>query len=326
MYDLFKKRIMGSAIGKFIVMTFFPFLIPFIMDIPDEWMIFKLKLCILFILIILNFLLSYKIIKYTEDEASESFSDRARRNAFSNAYNLIYEKKRLLSKRSYDNASGIPVVAFPYSVFDHIESICLELVRIVSELTEIEEEHISVNFIYHYAYSGVEPDGRKWKWIVGKDTDANIEKMIEKENSAYHSLIYGIQNNTLKSEYREKIFSLKANDKSKLADQKQYFFSSRDKAHGCRGSFFGRKILFVNNCDTFVESILIISTYGKCFLDIIGNDCNESAFWNVLEEDIFPYFERLIEYELGLLYLRHREKLNNKSAQEPLKIENKQNK
>ena len=81
--------------------------------------------------------------------------------------------------------------------------------------------------------------------------------------------------------------------------------SKRDDAHDNEGSVFASKILFGNNATHFVEGILIVSTYGKRF--ITNNNCeySESELKNLILEELFPYYQRLLEIELGMLYLRH---------------------
>ena len=94
------------------------------------------------------------------------------------------------------------------------------------------------------------------------------------------------------------------NDKLELEKEKHYFMSVRDRRHNNIGSIFAIKVMFSNNAQSFAEGILFISTYGKRFVE--DNDHEKiDQLRRLFIDDLFPYYQRLLETELGMLYLKH---------------------
>ncbi len=103
------------------------------------------------------------------------------------------------------------------------------------------------------------------------------------------------------------INSVFCNDKKELEKKSHYHMSSRDIAHNKTGSVFAVKIIFGNNATLFIESVLLVSTYGKQFIGETNEEYTEKELENLLLEELFPYYQRLLETELGVLYLRHKD-------------------
>ena len=97
-----------------------------------------------------------------------------------------------------------------------------------------------------------------------------------------------------------------------LINQNFYYLGEKDKRHKNYGSISAHKMSFRNNNKVFATSYLIISTYGKKFYDNSENCefASELEFEEVLFEQVIPPFRKLIETELGLMYMRHTARLS----------------
>ena len=139
-----------------------------------------------------------------------------------------------------------------------------------------------------------------WKWITGKDSTASfdLKELVNRKDSYYHYLVAN-----------DKTASFE-NDKVKLINQQRYYVSEKDGRHKKYGSISAHKMSFKHNNYTFCTGYLIISTYGKKFYDYYDENefRSEAEFEEILFEQIIPSFRKLIETELGLLYLRHNER------------------
>ena len=74
------------------------------------------------------------------------------------------------------------------------------------------------------------------------------------------------------------------------------------------GSVFSIKLAFGNNSTTFVEGIITVTTHGKYFTEHMDIENASDVLRNMIIDEIFPYYRKLIETELGLLYIRHTSK------------------
>lgn len=193
-----------------------------------------------------------------------------------------------------------------YNPHRYLERVCDEIKSLISEITHIDLEYLSVSFIYKYPkysednFENEYDKWQGWKWITGKDSTANFEldELVNRKDSYYHYLIAN-----------DKVTSFE-NDKSKLIAQQHYYVGEKDNRHKMVGSISAHKMSFRNNNCTFCTSYLIISTYGKKFYNSYGENEfeSESEFEEVLFEQIIPPFRKIIETELGLLYMRHNER------------------
>ena len=71
------------------------------------------------------------------------------------------------------------------------------------------------------------------------------------------------------------------------------------------GSVFSIKVAFGNNATTFIEGIITVTTHGKYFTENMEIDNSSNLLRNMIIDEIFPYYRKLIEAELGLMYIRH---------------------
>lgn len=51
-----------------------------------------------------------------------------------------------------------------------------------------------------------------------------------------------------------------------------------------------------------------MSSYGKRFVES-GSEYDIDELKNILLEELYPYYQRLLETELGMLYLRHEKRV-----------------
>lgn len=183
-----------------------------------------------------------------------------------------------------------------YNPHRYLERICDELKSLISDITDIELEYISVSFIYQYPPFS-QDDWSGWKWITGKDPTStyDLNELIRRPDSYYH---YLISNNTATS------FD---NDKAKLIP-KHYMVGEKDTRHNTYGSISAHKMSFRNNNSTFCTGYLTISTYGKKFYSDFeyNNFKSLNEFEQILFDLVIPPFRKIIETELGFLYMRHK--------------------
>lgn len=157
---------------------------------------------------------------------------------------------------------------------------------------------MAVTFIYHYIYSNATDEDISWRWVVGKEstTRTPLDRFVERENSLYHYIIGGDNGHQINSVF--------CNDKKDLAYEGHYYMSPRDKDHNKIGSVFAVKVIFGNNAESFVEGVLLVSSYGKRFVEN-NSHFDKDELKNLLFEELYPFYQRLLETELGVLYLRH---------------------
>jgi len=88
-------------------------------------------------------------------------------------------------------------------------------------------------------------------------------------------------------------------------DNGKYYVSARDCRHNKTGSFFVARIMFSNNAKSFCEGIIMVSSYGKKFVEEEDN-YSVDEMKRLIIDNIFPCYQRLLETELGMLYFRHK--------------------
>lgn len=121
-----------------------------------------------------------------------------------------------------------------------------------------------------------------------------IKSYIDDRNTTFGAILY---------KGNDKIYS---NDKATLAHELLYKLSARDADNGNSGSIFSARIIFCNHNESFVESIITVSSYGKRFYDKNTNpDLDEKEVRNIIVDEIFPCYQKMIENELAMLYLQH---------------------
>lgn len=284
---------------EFLVTTAIPFVIPFIKEIPKQYIHDLLKIIIMSVALIIDMAFIYKLYKQRNTEEYESWSSGITRDAYSNAYELNEKKRDYLKSKSYDSAFFIPGSAIPYNVRDYIGEICKNFGGTIAKITGIAKEYVSVSFIYHYIYTDASEEDLKWRWIIGKESNTRIDlnEFVSRKRTLYRYM--------LSDPYGKKLNIVFCNDKRSLAHEHHYHISIRDGDHSANGSVFAARITFGNNSTSFVEGIMIVSTYGKRFIQRKGSGFSSRQLKNVIVEEIFPFYQRLLETELGVLYLRH---------------------
>ena len=278
----------------FLIQTVIPFALPFILEIPDELISIWIKIPFLFLASFIDLKLIFLLDEKQEKDIKVNFENQIARYAYSSVYELNERKRDYLVKSSYDNNFSIPKNALPYDVHEYISEICKSFKNVISQITGINKEHISVSFIYKYTYNETKIEDLQWRWVTGKEPTMKtpLNNFIEIKDSVYYFLINGTETVVF------------CNDKLELEKDKHYFMSVRDTRHNKIGSIFAIKVMFSNNAQSFAEGILVISTYGKRFVE--NNDQEKiNQLRRLFIDDLFPYYQRLLETELGMLYLKH---------------------
>lgn len=309
--------------GKAIAFTVAPFGIPLILSLVPDSLINSLgKMVIVILLFVIDI---YWVMKITVRDSKELY--RAREKADTNKKYYISRKvlNRLSNcervkggfiqdetyKKHYDYIENVLL----YNPHRYLERVCDEIKTLISDITHIDLEYVSVSFIYKYPNDKTTKDHelnkwQGWKWITGKDstTSLGLNEMINRNDSYYHYLIA----NDMVTSFE--------NDKSRLIERQKYYVGEKDNRHNTYGSISAHKMSFRNNNYTFCTSYLIISTYGKKFYTPYDENefCSEEEFQEVLFEQIIPHFRKVIETELGLMYMRHKERNSkHKNKKEP---------
>jgi len=290
-----KKQYNNKILKEFILFTICPFFIPFINEISSSLINYKLKWIMILGIALIDFWFAYRTLINKENELKDDYIQKSVRFAYSGAHEIIERKRDSLAHETEFNRINIKKNILPYDIHLHINDICREFKKVISSITQINNEYISTTFIYRYAYIGCSEKENQWKWIGGREPISNcdLNDLVKKENTTFYNIING---NT------HYIFG---NSKEELAQQKLYHLGRRDEMYNNIGSVFSIKIAFGNNFTTFVEGIITVTTHGKKFIDNMNIDNAEKVLRNMIIDEIFPYYRKLLESELGLLYLRH---------------------
>lgn len=284
---------------EFIICTALPFCIPYIGKIPDTWVVQPVKNILICICLGIDLFFAWKYYKRFENEKLKEVSNKINSESYSNACEICKRKRDYIINKTYEKDCHIPKEWIPYDVHNYIAEICNNFCNTIAQITSTDKRYMDVTFIYRYKYDSKDQDACSWKWVSGKaaTTTVELDKFVNQEGTLYNYLINGDN-----GEISDSIF---CNDKIKLEENRHYHMSKRDKAHNKIGSVFASKIAFSNNATQFVESILVVSSYGKRFIDDKITEYNESELKNLIFEELFPYYQKLLETELGMLYLRH---------------------
>lgn len=292
------KIIKGKFIREFLISTVFPvFISIFFSEATDGHFSPQAKIIIGLILVAINGFLLFWQYRNSNQERQEVLNNKINTVAYTNAHQLSERKRDYIVLKSYEEKYSLTKEVIPYNVLEYISEICRNFRDTISQITSIPQEHMSVTFIYHYDYNGATEDDRSWRWVVGKEfsTRTALDKFIERETSLYNYLINGEDG---------KVNSIFCNDKKDLAYKGHYYMSPRDKEHNKIGSVFAVKVMFGNNGGNFVEGVLLVSSYGKRFVEK-DSKYTEEELRIILFEELYPYYQRLLEAELGMQYLKH---------------------
>lgn len=290
-----KKARISKTLKEFIFFTVCPFFIPFINQIDSSLINNWVKWALIIGLSVTDFYFAYRTLKVKENCLKDDYIQESVRFAYSGAHEIIEKKRDSLAHETEFNRIEIKKNILPYDIHLHINDICREFKKVISSITQINNEFITITFIYRYTFVGCSDDEKKWKWICGKEPTSNcdVNEFVKKEDSTFYKII------------NSDGFYIFGNSKEELAKQKLYHLGERDKMYNNIGSVFSFKVAFGNNFTPFVEGVITVTTHGKQFtdnMDIIGA---EKVLRNMIIDEIFPYYQKLLESELGLLYLRH---------------------
>lgn len=290
-----KKQGKNKMLKEFVLFTVCPFFIPFINEISTSLINNKLKWLMIIGFALIDFGFAYRTLMTKEKDLRDDYIQKSVRFAYSGAHEIIERKRDSLAHETEFSRIDIKENILPYDIHLHINDICREFKKVISSITQINNEFISTTFIYRYAYIGCSEKENQWKWIGGREpiSDCDLNDLVKKEDTTFYNIING------NAHY---IFG---NSKEELAKQKLYHLGRRDEMYNNVGSVFSIKIAFGNNFTTFVEGIITVTTHGKKFIDNMDIVDAEKILRNMIIDEIFPYYRKLLESELGLLYLRH---------------------
>lgn len=289
-----KRHLVGLCIS-IVIPTCFTLLN---MEIAEELISKALRISIIVILLLIDAILIVHYYRNSEKERNDASENKIKSIAYSNSVQLGERKRDYIINETYGKSYNIPKDNIPYDVHNYIAEICRNFRDTVSQITSIPQEYMAVTFIYHYVYPDATDEDQKWRWLVGKESSIKVplDRFVERENSLYHYIINGTDG------YQVNIVF--CNEKKDLAYEGHYYMSARDKDHNKIGSVFAVKVIFGNNATSFVEGILLVSTYGIRFVER-DSDFDKSLLKHLLIEGLYPFYQRLLETELGVLYLRH---------------------
>lgn len=312
--DGFMRKEVWKSCTKAFTFTIVPLGIPLIFTIvPDSFINNNGKIFVVVLLFIID---TYCVMKITvkEDEeliaAKEIINTNKKYQISRKILNRLSNCEKIKGgyiqdetyKTHYDYKENILL----YNPHRFLERVCDEIKTLISDITHIDLEYVSVSYIYKYPKKGKNIDEdecekwKDWKWITGKESTANfnLNELVKRKDSYYHYLIANDKTTSFE------------NDKAKLINRQNYYVGEKDRRHKNYGSISAHKMSFRNNNNTFSTSYLIISTYGKKFYDTTTDSEfeSESEFEEVLFEQVIPPFRKIIETELGLMYMRHIER------------------
>lgn len=153
----------NKVLKDFILFTIIPFIIPFIIDIPDMLMDISIKWTIIFFIAGIDFYFSYKSLLEKKRDNNKEYIQKSIRHAFSGAHEIIERKCDVLSHETEVNRINLKDNVLPYDIHSQIGDICKEFKKVMSSITQINNEFISVTFIYRYVYNGCSQNDNQWK-------------------------------------------------------------------------------------------------------------------------------------------------------------------
>lgn len=184
-----------------------------------------------------------------------------------------------------------------YSAHEYIEEICSNIKSLISNITDIDLDSLSISFIYQYP-----ANNSKWKWITRKNSTINRElhDFVVDEHS--HSYFNYIITNNFSTHFEH--------NKERLVREGHYWISESDKRFSILGSIASYKMSFIKNEITLVVGYIVISTYGRTFVEKESEGTKVNEFNDLLTNKIIPSYRSLIETELGFMAERHCKKEN----------------
>lgn len=195
-----KKFIKDNGIYEWIFITLIPCVAPLISLIPDIYISANAKNIMLALIAIFSMIISIIILRKKQKKIKLNNTNEITAFAYTSAYKTIQNKRNRLLQRTYDNKTNSDKINFsenilPYNVHDYIEYICYELNALVSQITSINYEYLSVSFIYRYS-EDTDKNDTNWKWITGKEieTKLDLNDFVNYEHTVYYQLINSKKN------------------------------------------------------------------------------------------------------------------------------------
>lgn len=292
-------RKLWPSLKKWIITTLLPFFTPFVYFINTEFISRGAQYIIVGFLFIVFITYSVRELwlqeqdkkKAKEIEEEEHINEIVSK-CYTAAYQLMREKRNLMQEQTYINGGDFSENVLPYRVHNYIEYICERLCDLVSDITAISSEFLSVSFIYRYTEAADSAD-TDWKWITGKDIASSVvlNEFVKRRDTVYYQIVEKSETNV----YIEN-----------KVGAKNYYYSNRDRNFDNIGSILATKVNFSNNGTVLVDGILTISSYGKLFAPSESySSLSGKRFRNVALYNVLPFFQQLIQAELGAMYLRH---------------------
>lgn len=149
---LMKKQYNNKILKEFILFTICPFFIPFINEISSSLINYKLKWIMILGIALIDFWFAYRTLINKENELKDDYIQKSVRFAYSGAHEIIERKRDSLAHETEFNRINIKKNILPYDIHLHINDICREFKKVISSITQINNEYISTTFIYRYAY------------------------------------------------------------------------------------------------------------------------------------------------------------------------------
>lgn len=197
-------------------------------------------------------------------------------------------KFTMLSKEIHHKSKDPQKDILLYDAHAAVKDILSHLTYLVHDITGVDMENISVNFIYKYI-----GENEHWQTIDGTSSCSigTLDMLVNHGPSTYH---YLYANN------HEYVYFNKKAD----ADWHIYSPSMRDGEDRKQwGSIYCKRILCTLHQERIVDCILGISTYNEKF-------CTSRLKYNKQEiehtiNDAVNSFQNLLKIEMASLYLRH---------------------
>lgn len=244
-------------------------------------------------------LIAYAVIKISLQEEKENQNMKSELSVLKKYWisqkilNSVTEtekmKRNLLKVDNLPNYKKDVLLYYPHN---YIEQICSNIKLLISNITDINLSSLSVSFIYQYpTYNS------NWQWITRKNStiSRDLHEFVIDENS--HSYFNYIITNNFSSHFEH--------DKDKLVREGHYWISENDKRFSILGSIASYKMSFIKNEASLCVGYLVISTYGRTFVEDKINQSEIDKFNDLLTNTIIPSYRHLIETELGFMYERH---------------------
>lgn len=220
--------------------------------------------------------------------------------AYTKAWQIARAKRnQVLSRLALEDRDFIEA-RLPYDWEAHLSEICFFLKELLADITGIESQKISVCYAFQ-DLSQYSVTKERWSWIFDEKPEHGPEETSWLQEAAYRRGTMFCQTLHGSAPYK---FVM---DRSRTDQKIEYYPDQRDLKDDNAGSAVYTKVNLEENGKKYMAGILMITTYGKNFLEA-DRECQEfgKTFEQVLEYSVLPYFRQLIQTELGLLCVENR--------------------